>query len=449
MNGASPGIMAHWGTGWFHTSRLGFATSGTAYLVAFAVASLLTAPLSELFGRKHIYQAATALSAVLFVPQALTHSLAVLIVVRCFVSCGSDLSVYSSAYARSRGVCVRDWSFHGSCKVKYSAADRQQGAAASAGNALIGGTIADLFPASSRSLPMNLFVLANFIGQSAGGVVLGWVGEDAGIQWCYGVQGLALAAGVAGTLLLSETRADVLLTRRAQRLRKQGIAANGVPGKFVARAEIGQKHVAEMVALSCWRPLRECSSSRAGPLGPDPKAPRAGEVGKLTARIPLHGAHRVRALHLDRLQLGHDLPRDGVDAARVRAVHVQHRAAGHGAADDAGGRNCRLRVLLGPGAAVPARVQAESNRAGQAGGKAVLCRRGRVPLPRRHVLLRVDGTAGRALDRAGDLLLAGHGGRQRDVRGCVVSTSPLFRLLPPLILYLTWDAELAALARSR
>lgn len=86
MNGASPGIMAHWGTTWFHTSRLGFATSGTAYLVSFAVASLVTAPLSELFGRKRIYQVATLLSALLFLPQVFTHSLAVLIVVRCFVS---------------------------------------------------------------------------------------------------------------------------------------------------------------------------------------------------------------------------------------------------------------------------------------------------------------------------------------------------------------------------
>lgn len=86
MNGASPGIMAHWGEDWFHTSRMGFATSGTAYLVSFAVASLVTAPLSELFGRKRIYQVATLLSAVLFLPQVFTHSLAVLIVVRCFVS---------------------------------------------------------------------------------------------------------------------------------------------------------------------------------------------------------------------------------------------------------------------------------------------------------------------------------------------------------------------------
>lgn len=104
---------------------------------------------------------------------------------------------------------------------------------------------------------MNLFVLANFIGQSAGGVVLGWVGEDIGIQWCYGVQGIALAVGVAGTLLLSETRADVLLTRRARKLRREGAQLGGNGGKYVSRAELGEKHILEMIAVSCWRPLRE------------------------------------------------------------------------------------------------------------------------------------------------------------------------------------------------
>lgn len=86
LNATSPGIMAAWGPAWFGTTRLGFAASGTAYLVSFAVASLLTAPLSELFGRRTIYQVATALSALLFVPQALTRSVAVLLVVRTLVS---------------------------------------------------------------------------------------------------------------------------------------------------------------------------------------------------------------------------------------------------------------------------------------------------------------------------------------------------------------------------
>ncbi|BEI81233.1 hypothetical protein CcaverHIS002_0203930 [Cutaneotrichosporon cavernicola] len=123
-NSTSTGIMAFWGPARFHTTRLGFQFSVTSYLIAFSFASLVTAPLSELLGRKRIYQAATMLSALLFIPQALTTNLALLLSMRAI-----------------------------------------QGVAASAGNALIGGSIADLFRARERSLSMNLFVLANLVGQ--------------------------------------------------------------------------------------------------------------------------------------------------------------------------------------------------------------------------------------------------------------------------------------------
>lgn len=58
-NSTSTGIMSFWGPARFHTTRLGFQFSVTSYLIAFSFASLVTAPLSELFGRKRIYQVAT------------------------------------------------------------------------------------------------------------------------------------------------------------------------------------------------------------------------------------------------------------------------------------------------------------------------------------------------------------------------------------------------------
>lgn len=254
---------------------------------------------------------------------------------------------------------------------------------------------------------MNLFVLANFIGQSAGGVVLGWVGEDIGIQWCYGVQGLALAVGVGSTLLLSETRADVLLTRRARRLRREGEEGVwGEGGKYVSRAELGEKHILEMIAVSCWRPLRESP----GPSGP------ANNV-----RVSLHGTHRGRSVYLDRLQLGHNLPRHGVHASGLCAVHIQHRDAGHGAADHARGGDTRLRLVLGPGTLVSESLCSESDGPGETRGKTVLCCSGGVRLPSRNVRLCVDWTAAYSLDRAGHLLLSRHGGRERHVCGGVVS----------------------------
>ncbi|GMK59544.1 hypothetical protein CspeluHIS016_0801500 [Cutaneotrichosporon spelunceum] len=207
-NSTSTGIMSIWGPSRFHTTPLGFQLSVTAYLLPFACGSVLTAPLSELLGRKRIYQVATVLSALLFIPQALTTSLPVLLSMRAV-----------------------------------------QGAAASAGNALVGGSIADLFRARDRALPTNLFVLANLVGQGIAGL-LGWVG-GAGIAWCYGVQGIALALGAAGCFALSETRRDVLLSRRAEQLTRSTGVIHVTPDQSDQNESLKHK-----IRISCTRPIQ-------------------------------------------------------------------------------------------------------------------------------------------------------------------------------------------------
>lgn len=59
--------------------------------------------------------------------------------------------------------------------------------ASSVGISMVGGTIADMFTARERGKVMNLFSLFVFVGQGSGGLVMGWVGEKAGFQWCFGV----------------------------------------------------------------------------------------------------------------------------------------------------------------------------------------------------------------------------------------------------------------------
>lgn len=151
---------------------------------------------------------AHASSALLFIPQAVTTNLAVLLSMRAL-----------------------------------------QGIAASAGNALIGGSIADLFSARDRALSMNLFVLANLVGQGIAGVALGWVGMYAGIAWCYWVQGIALAAGAAACLFLRETRADVLLARRAATLTAQ-------TGTLHVPPNVSHESLAHKIKVSCVRPIQ-------------------------------------------------------------------------------------------------------------------------------------------------------------------------------------------------
>ncbi len=152
--------------------------------------------------------AADTSSAALFIPQALTTNLALLLSMRAL-----------------------------------------QGIAASAGNALVGGSIADLFSARERALSMNLFVLANLVGQGIAGVALGWVGMYAGIAWCYWVQGIALAAGASACFFLRETRADVLLARRAARRTKE-------TGVLHVPPNVSHESMAHKIKVSCVRPIQ-------------------------------------------------------------------------------------------------------------------------------------------------------------------------------------------------
>jgi MFS family permease len=50
---------------------------------------------------------------------------------------------------------------------------------------MVGGTVADMFRATERGIPMNIFSLVNFVGQASGGLIMGWVGQRGGIRWCY------------------------------------------------------------------------------------------------------------------------------------------------------------------------------------------------------------------------------------------------------------------------
>ncbi|TXT06467.1 uncharacterized protein COLE_05798 [Cutaneotrichosporon oleaginosum] len=210
INATSVGVMAPWGVPWFKTTYVGYALSVFMYLFGIAITPLVLAPMSELFGRNIIYQVTTLLNAVLFLPQALTHSHSGLLAARFF-----------------------------------------QGMASSVANSMVGGTVADLFEARERGLVMNLLAIVIFVAQALGGVVFGWVGLYLGVQWCYGIQ--AILAGVSVALnaaLLRETRGDVLLSRRAQKLTRE----TGV--RHMAAAETQKKSLRQMITVSAIRPLQ-------------------------------------------------------------------------------------------------------------------------------------------------------------------------------------------------
>ena len=139
------------------------------------------------------------------------------------------------------------------------------------GNGLVAGLVAEIFGPADRGGPMALFTFATFVGQAIGGSAFGWVVQELGFQWVYGVgrgsqlaarsddltsqiQGIATGLACVGNLLfLRETRSDILLSRRARAMTE----STGI--KHIARGqEVKKGGVIAVLAVSCLRPVSEC-----------------------------------------------------------------------------------------------------------------------------------------------------------------------------------------------
>ncbi|KAL4768460.1 major facilitator superfamily domain-containing protein [Aspergillus nidulans var. acristatus] len=155
------------------------ATLGVSlFVLGFAIGPLLWAPLSELFGRQ-----------VLFV------------------------GTYALLTAFNAGMCgsKNAWTL---IILRFLA-----GSFGSSPLTNAGGVIADMFPAKQRGMAMSLFASAPFLGPVLGPIIGGFLGMTKGWRWVLGF--LAIFSGavwIAGSLLLPETYAPVLLRRRAEKL---------------------------------------------------------------------------------------------------------------------------------------------------------------------------------------------------------------------------------------
>ncbi|KZP12848.1 MFS general substrate transporter [Athelia psychrophila] len=158
------------------------ATSGlTSYLVLCGIAPLLLAPISEQFGRRGMMMASAVVFMLCYIPVAVAKEIWVIILFR--------------------GV---------------------QGAAASAGNSLVGGVVADVFAADTRGLPMTMFSFFVLAGQGVGAVIFGWVDMKLGFRWIAWIN-MIIAFVLTFTMyfLLVETRGSKILDDRARNLTKQ------------------------------------------------------------------------------------------------------------------------------------------------------------------------------------------------------------------------------------
>jgi MFS family permease len=117
--------------------------------------------------------------------------------------------------------------------------------------AQVGGTIADIFEAKDRGLPMSLFSLCAFSGTGLGPGVMGYVEQYLGWRWINWIQ--MIMAGVmfiAIVVLTRETRGSVLLSKRAAKMRKE----TG-DDRYQCRSDAERASLAILIRVSLTRPI--------------------------------------------------------------------------------------------------------------------------------------------------------------------------------------------------
>ncbi|KDN37818.1 MFS general substrate transporter [Tilletiaria anomala UBC 951] len=168
----------------FGCSNEVFLIGNMTYFISIAFTPMVLAPLSESLGRQVIYLIAAVLYALLYIPQALAPNIVAIIVVRWF-----------------------------------------QGCCASVGNSMVGGSVSDVFPTVKRGLPLSVFCLLVYVGQSFSPTVSAYiVPSHLGWRFVFWWQSiLGAVVFLAMLLLMRETRGTYLLSRRAKRLTKQSM----------------------------------------------------------------------------------------------------------------------------------------------------------------------------------------------------------------------------------
>ncbi|WWC73319.1 uncharacterized protein I206_107286 [Kwoniella pini CBS 10737] len=206
----SVGILSQWGPGYFDVSREVFLLQLTLPMMAIAFTPMVLAPLSELIGRNMIYQITSVVNLLLFIPQCLSKNHNGILTARFF-----------------------------------------QGMASSVGNSMVGGTVADMFYPRQRGIAMGVFSVMIFCAQGSGIPAVGWIGQNLGMRWSYIILTVAAALNVIlNAIVLRETRADVLLSRRAKKLTKK------TGKKHLCAADLQKTSFLTMMRISLIRPFQ-------------------------------------------------------------------------------------------------------------------------------------------------------------------------------------------------
>lgn len=125
------------------------------------------------------------------------------------------------------------------------------GGASSVSINIVGGTITDIWRGEkARSIPMSIFGMTSVIGIALGPFVGGAAQTHLNWRWIYWVQLISDAILLpVFWFILKETRGDVILARKAKKLRKAGRNA-------YTKAELNKTSVVEMLKVSFKRPTK-------------------------------------------------------------------------------------------------------------------------------------------------------------------------------------------------
>ncbi|GAA5922098.1 MFS transporter [Sporobolomyces koalae] len=193
-----------------HTSATLTFVALSTFNLAFGAAPLILAPLSELYGRSSILFVSTLGFAIFLIPQALAPNIATLIVIRFFYGCFGSTGV-----------------------------------------ALGGGILAEVWSDEERGLSMALFSLSATAPTGLGSVAFGYLAQVKGFRYVNWVLfALAGLLAVATFFLLDETRASVLLERRAKRLRQ----TTG-DERYISKAEADRMSLVQVWKTNMHRPV--------------------------------------------------------------------------------------------------------------------------------------------------------------------------------------------------
>ncbi|OBW68652.1 MAG: WD40 repeat-like protein [Aureobasidium pullulans] len=183
----------------------------TVFVVGFGVGPMAFAPFSETWGRRPVYASTLLIALIFIIPCAVAKNIGTLIVCRLI-----------------------------------------DGIAFSAPMVLVGGTLADLWKAEERGVPMAAFSAAPFVGPAIGPLVGGFTSDHLGWRWLYWLQ-LILSGFVYILIVFTvpETYAPIILAKRAKKMRK-----DTGDSRYVSESDLDTRPIGERMKVFILRPFQ-------------------------------------------------------------------------------------------------------------------------------------------------------------------------------------------------